>query len=80
MSSNQTSEDDALESPFFPKYYPRDLSIEHLIECNINDSIDCFIEIAFSDFQISLASVMEVGVIGCGREWNILAEKFTSNV
>lgn len=62
MSANQTSEDDVLESPFFPNYYPRDLSIEHVIECNSNESIDCFIEVSFSDFQISATSSMEVGI------------------
>lgn len=59
VSANQTSADDVLESPFFPNYYPRDLTIDHVIVCNSND-VDCVIEVAFSDFQISINSVMEV--------------------
>lgn len=51
---------DIIQSPFFPTYYPRDLIIEYLIECNSTDGMDCHIEITFTDFQVSSSSVMEV--------------------
>lgn len=60
ISDNQTTQIDELKSPFFPNFYPRDLSVEHLIECRSNDTSECHIEISFSDFQIALPSAMEV--------------------
>lgn len=60
VSEDETAQGDVFESPFFPNFYPRDLTIEHLIDCRSNDSTECHIEISFSDFQISLQSVMEV--------------------
>lgn len=60
VSKNQTSQTDVLQSPFFPNFYPRDITVDHLIECSSNDSVECHIEISFTDFQISLPSVMEV--------------------
>lgn len=53
---------DTMQSPFFPNFYPRDLIVEHLIECSSNDTDPCHIEITFSDFLIASSSVMEVGV------------------
>lgn len=63
VSENQTTQTDILESPFFPNFYPRDLTVEHLIECVSNDSSECHIEISFTDFQIALPSTMEVIII-----------------
>ncbi|XP_055317756.1 uncharacterized protein LOC129576557 isoform X2 [Sitodiplosis mosellana] len=75
VSANQTSKDDVLESPFFPNYYPRDLTIDHVIVCNSNYTIDCIIEIEFSDFQISLNSVMELY-----DEQDELIERYTGEI
>lgn len=60
VCENQTSQTDVLQSPFFPNFYPRDLTVEHLIECSSNDSSECHIEISFTDFQIAIPSIMEV--------------------
>lgn len=60
VSENETAEDGMFQSPFFPNFYPRDLTVDHLIDCISNDTTECHIEISFSDFQISLQSVMEV--------------------
>lgn len=60
VSANQTTQSDVLNSPFFPNFYPRDLSVEHVIECSSNDSSECHIEITFTDFQLAIPSVMEV--------------------
>lgn len=65
ISENQTSQTDILQSPFFPNFYPRDLTVEHLIKCKSNDSIECHIEISFTDFQIALPSAMEVNCQSC---------------
>ncbi|XP_031625338.1 uncharacterized protein LOC116342012 [Contarinia nasturtii] len=76
VSENDTSENvDVLQSPFFPNFYPRDLIIEHLIECNLNDSTVCYIEISFSDFQISLTSVIEFY-----NEENEMMQKYTGEI
>lgn len=63
---NETSTHDILQSPFFPNSYPRDLTVEHQIKCNAYNSTECYIEITFSDFQISLYSFMEVNF--CEKE------------
>lgn len=65
VPTNQTSQTDVLQSPFFPNFYPRDITVDHLIECSSNNSFDCHIEISFTDFQISLPSIMEVNLIQC---------------
>lgn len=64
VSENQTNQVDTMQSPFFPNFYPRDLIVEHLIECSSNDTSQCHIEITFSDFLIASSSVMEVSVGG----------------
>lgn len=59
---NQTNQMDEMQSPFFPNFYPRDLVVEHLIECSANDTSQCHIEIIFLDFLIASSSAMEVNV------------------
>lgn len=59
---NQTNQMDEMQSPFFPNFYPRDLVVEHLIECSANDTSQCHIEIIFLDFLIASSSAMEVKV------------------
>lgn len=46
-----------ITSPFFPHLYPRDLSMEYIINCTI--SIACRIRIIFTDFQIAATSFIE---------------------
>lgn len=60
ISENQTIQMSTMQSPFFPNFYPRDIIIEHLIECNSNGTTECHIEIVFLDFLIGSTSVMEV--------------------
>lgn len=55
-----------MQSPFFPNFYPRDVIVEHLIECTANDTTQCHIEISFVDFLIASSSVMEVSLFWLG--------------
>lgn len=47
-----------ISSPFFPNMYPRDLSLEYVINCKTNEK--CQIRLIFTDFQLSAASLIEV--------------------
>lgn len=64
-TSNATIPSDIFQSPFFPNFYPRDLSMEHIFTCDdgLNET-DCILEVVFSDFQISFSSLIEVSSIG----------------
>lgn len=48
--------DQEITSPFFPSFYPRDFTTEHILKCDFES---CRIRIEFSDFQISRSSSME---------------------
>lgn len=66
MSSNATIQSDIFQSPFFPNFYPRDLSMEHIFTCDDGlNQTDCTLEVVFSDFQISFSSLIEVS----GVDW-----------
>lgn len=45
-----------ISSPFFPSYYPRDHSVEHVVACHVES---CRIRMVFSDFQLARSSSME---------------------
>lgn len=62
VSNNQSIQEATFQSPFFPNFYPHDLAIEYLIRCNSTLDIECIIEIAFTDFQISSSSIIEVRI------------------
>lgn len=47
-----------LTSPFFPAYYPSDLSVEYVISCKLTPN--CTITLLFTDFLISSSSLIEV--------------------
>lgn len=47
-----------IKSPFFPSFYPRDFTTEHIIKCS-DDVQKCKIRIEFSDFLIARSSSME---------------------
>lgn len=51
-----------MSSPFFPNFYSRDFSVEHIFRCNNESKDNCRLELTFSDFQIAFASIMEVSV------------------
>lgn len=62
-TSNATIQNDMFQSPFFPNFYPRDLSIEHIFTCDDGlNQTDCTLEVTFSDFQISFSSSIEVSL------------------
>lgn len=46
-----------VSTPYFPTYYPRDFSKEHMISCKTEM---CRIHVLFTDFQISKSSTIEV--------------------
>lgn len=45
-----------ISSPFFPQYYPRDMTVEHVLTCTVEA---CRIHVIFTDFQLSLPSTIE---------------------
>ncbi|CAO1345668.1 unnamed protein product [Diamesa serratosioi] len=45
-----------ISSPYFPAYYPRDYSVEHVLRCNVEA---CRIHVLFTDFHLSSASNFE---------------------
>lgn len=46
-----------LSSPFFPSFYPRDLGLEYLLRCEVDE---CQVHVNFIDFQIAAPSILEV--------------------
>ncbi|KAK9670920.1 hypothetical protein QE152_g41111 [Popillia japonica] len=46
-----------LTSPFFPKSYPKDLSVEYVLNCRTTEF--CKIKLIFTDFQVSRSSLIE---------------------
>lgn len=46
-----------LTSPFFPAFYPTDLIVEYVIDCN---RVDCNITVLFTDFLVAPPSMIEV--------------------
>lgn len=70
---NATIQSDLFQSPFFPNFYPRDLSIEHIFTCDDGlNGTDCTLEVTFSDFQISSPSSIEVSRIVYVFAWNAM--------
>ncbi|XP_019866945.1 neuropilin and tolloid-like protein 1 isoform X2 [Aethina tumida] len=54
---NMNNASQILTSPFFPYYYPSDLSMEHVINCETTEM--CRISLVFSDFQLARSSIIE---------------------
>lgn len=48
-----------ITSPYFPNTYPRDLSVEYVINCKSTNN-NCKIRLIFTDFQIATTSLIEV--------------------
>lgn len=55
---NDANDDREVTSPFFPAFYPRDYSIEHVISCT-DVTATCRVHLEFSDFQLAHSSSME---------------------
>lgn len=55
---NMNNASQTLTSSFFPYYYPSDLSMEHVINCETTEM--CRISLVFSDFQLARSSIIEV--------------------
>ncbi|XP_022906058.2 uncharacterized protein [Onthophagus taurus] len=56
-SNNGRNFSNEITSPYFPNNYPRDLSVEYIINCKVVKI--CRIKLSFADFQISRSSLIE---------------------
>ncbi|XP_034106579.1 uncharacterized protein LOC117569506 isoform X1 [Drosophila albomicans] len=55
--SNANSVPQVISTPYFPMAYPRDYGIEHILTC---ESENCQVRLDFTDFQLGLASTLEI--------------------
>ncbi|CAH0555023.1 unnamed protein product [Brassicogethes aeneus] len=55
--SNMNNVTQIINSPFFPYFYPSDMSVEYVISCVSSDL--CRISLVFSDFQLARGSIIE---------------------
>ncbi|XP_068142313.1 LOW QUALITY PROTEIN: uncharacterized protein Culd [Drosophila tropicalis] len=46
-----------ISTPYFPMPYPRDYGIEHILTC---EAENCQVRLIFTDFQLGLASTLEI--------------------
>ncbi|KAH8397513.1 hypothetical protein KR222_008702, partial [Zaprionus bogoriensis] len=46
-----------ISTPYFPMAYPRDYGIEHILTCEADN---CQVRLDFTDFQLGLASTLEI--------------------
>ncbi|EDV96708.1 GH16413 [Drosophila grimshawi] len=46
-----------ISTPYFPMAYPRDYAIEHILTCEADN---CQVRLDFTDFQLGLASTLEI--------------------
>ncbi|KAJ8984815.1 hypothetical protein NQ317_013013 [Molorchus minor] len=55
--NNMNNISQAIQSPFFPHMYPRDMSVEYIINCKSADM--CRISLIFTDFLLAESSILE---------------------
>ncbi|XP_030371836.1 uncharacterized protein LOC115622124 isoform X2 [Scaptodrosophila lebanonensis] len=56
-SSNSNYVPQIISTPYFPMPYPRDYGIEHILTCEADN---CQVRLDFTDFQLGLASTLEI--------------------
>ncbi|KAH8365913.1 hypothetical protein KR093_007304 [Drosophila rubida] len=56
-NSNGNTVPQVISTPYFPMAYPRDYGIEHILTC---ESENCQVRLDFTDFQLGLASTLEI--------------------
>ncbi|XP_034484194.1 uncharacterized protein LOC117789213 isoform X2 [Drosophila innubila] len=56
-NGNANSIPQVISTPYFPMAYPRDYGIEHILTC---ESDNCQVRLDFTDFQLGLASTLEI--------------------
>ncbi|XP_017129511.1 uncharacterized protein LOC108147474 isoform X1 [Drosophila elegans] len=55
--SAKYSSPQVISTPYFPMPYPRDYGIEHILTCEADN---CQVRLDFTDFQLGLASTLEI--------------------
>ncbi|ALC43877.1 CG17352 [Drosophila busckii] len=56
-TGNAKYQPQVISTPYFPMNYPRDYGIEHILTCEADN---CQVRLDFTDFQLGLASTLEI--------------------